>query len=436
MPAIHEVFGGWIIGVLGAIWLVKLVTKKNTATVAAATIASIVGAASNLLMPGVRARASGSAHESLRTALGQALHIEGVIFAHWAAMLPILIVILLAAASIRLRPSWYAEAPLLIKTLLLLAFVVVPLVVLAATSYALGGAVSGHVYDGFFFLIAAAVAAFVAACGFDLGQWEAAKAILQTPWGSLLRSVALVAALLAVISLPRFHAAFHDIDPAIRNRAVWVQRNANIWAQANAGVRDVVVVQRMLPLTILPFYFDMNEDPNWYANQHLATYYGLHSIRLSPEQSTPDVASTEVFDPTVDRVPAGLSEAPPVQCDFGIDSINGLSPSTPPVHIVDKLTVTGWTAISAKNGIAPDQVLLTLSNTTQKLYTIARMGPRPDVNKAFGQLGMHDAGFKATIDVSHLDGNYTLGVSRAYKGKIDSCSQFHPVLFIERRAEK
>lgn len=433
MPAIHEVFGGWIIGVLGALWLVKLATGKKTGTVAAATLASLVGAASNLLMPGVRARATGSAHQSLHDAFGQALHIEGVIFAHWAAMLPVLIVILLAAASIRPRPSWYAEAPLLIKTLLILAIVAVPLVVLTMTSYALGGAVSGHVYDGFFYLLAAAIAGFVAACGFDLGQWEAAKNLLTSPWGSLVRSIALIGALVAAMSLPRFHAAFHDIDPAIRNRAVWVERNADIWRQANAGVRDVVVGQRMAPLTILPFYFDMTEDTKWYANQHLATYYGLHSIRLSPAQSTLQIVAPEILDPTLDHAPAGLTEAPPVLCDFGIDSINGLLPATPPAQIVDRLTVKGWTAMSAKNGIAPDQVFLTLSDMSQKLYTVARMGPRPDVNAAFSQLGMRNSGFTATIDVSQLDGNYTLGLSRAYKGKLDSCSQFHPVFLIERR---
>ena len=91
----------------------------------------------------------------------------------------------------------------------------------------------------------------------------------------------MILALAGVMSLPRFHAAFDDIDPAIRNRAVWEQRNAEIWAAHNAGVRNVVVSQRMLPLTILPFYFDMTEDPNWYSNQHLDFYYGLQSIRLS-----------------------------------------------------------------------------------------------------------------------------------------------------------
>jgi hypothetical protein len=425
MPAIQEVFGGWIIGVLAAIWLVKLTTRKKTGTVAAATLASVAGAASNLLMPGVRGRASGSAHLSLHGAVEQALYIERVIFQNWAALLPILIVILLAAASKRLRPSWYAEAPFLIKTLLLFAIVVVPFVVLTMTCYALGGAVAWHTYDGFFLLLAAAIVPFVVACGFDLGQWDTARNLLASPWGSLLRSAALVAALVATIFLPRFYAAFHDIRPAMRNHAVWVQRNAEITSQAKAGVRDVLVGQRMLPLTILPFYFDITEDPNWYANQHLAGYYGLRSLKLTP-----------AVDRTVDRAPTGLVETTPVVCDLIVDSINGLSPSMAPAVIVDRLTVEGWTVISAKNGIAPERVFLTLSNMNQRLYTIARLVPRPDVNTALGQPRMHDSGFKAALDVSNLEGSYTLGISRVYQGKMDSCSQFHPVFFIRQRTDK
>ncbi len=439
MPGVHEVFGGWIIGVLAAVWLVKLVTKKKAGTVAAATVASILGAASNLLMPGVRGRASGSAHESWHDAMKQVVHIEKIIFGHWAAMLPILLVILLAAASSRSRPAWCSEASLLVKALLLFGIVVVPFVVLTGTSYALGGAVSAHVYDGFFFLIATAVAAFVAACGFDLGQRDDVRTFLGTQQGSLLRSGAMLAALLAVIFLPRFRAAFHDIDPAIRNRAVWVQRNANIWAQANAGIRDVVVRQQMVPLTILPFSgFDVAEDSKWYANQHLATYYGLHSIKLARAQAPQE--ATDLFDQpadeTVDHAPSGLTEAPPVQCDLGVDSINGLAPEAAPTMVVDRLSVKGWTAISAKQGIAPEQVFLTLSSWNEKLYTKAHMSARSDVNAAFGQPGMHDTGFAATMDVSKLDGNYTLGIARVYQGKIDSCSQFHRVFLIERPTVK
>lgn len=293
LPATQEVFGGWIVGVLAAICLVRFTTGRKTGTVAMATLASILGTASNLLMPGVRARASDSAHQSLHDALIQAIHVERVIFSHWAATLPVLILILLSAARMRSRPSWYAKAPLLTKVLLLLAIVAVPFTVITMTSYALGGAVQRHVYDGFFILLCAAIAAFAAVCGFNIGQWNAAKVFLETPWSSLLRSAVMIMAVAGAMSLPRFHATFQDIDPAIRNRAVWLQRNAEILAKVNAGVRDVVVEQRMLPLTILSSSLDITEDPKWYANQHMATYYGLQSIRLSPPELSADRATKD-----------------------------------------------------------------------------------------------------------------------------------------------
>lgn len=282
LPALHEVFGSWIVGVLAVTWLVRIVrAKAGSRTAGAAALAGTLGTASVVLAPGIRARAASTPHESLHDAFKQALQIEAFNLAHWTAMAAVLIVILLAVARTRVRPSWYDEAPLFIKTCLVVAMVPLPILMLTVISYGLGGGIPARVYDGFYFLLAAAAATFAATCGFDLGRWGAAKTLLETQWGSLLRSAVMILAVVGVMSLPRFHAAFHDIDPAIRNRAVWEQRNAEIWAERNAGIRDVVVSERMLPLTILPFYFDMTEDPKWYANQHLAMYYGLQSIRLS-----------------------------------------------------------------------------------------------------------------------------------------------------------
>ncbi len=282
MPALHEVFGSWIVGVLAVTWLVRLVKgKAGSGTAAAAAVAGTLGTASVVLAPAIRVRAASTPHQSLHDAFKRALQIEAFNVAHWAAMAAVLIVILLVVVHMRVRPSWYDEAPRLIKTCLLVAMVPLPILMLTAISYGLGGGIPARIYDGFYFLLVACVTTFTATCGFDLGRWSAAKAFLDTQWGSLLRSAVMILAVVGVMSLPRFHAAFHDIDPAIRNHAVWEQRNAEIWAEREAGVRDVVVSQRMLPLTILPFYFDMTEDPSWYANQHLKTYFGLQSIRLS-----------------------------------------------------------------------------------------------------------------------------------------------------------
>jgi hypothetical protein len=422
LPAIHEVFGSWIVGVLAVRWIVQFARRKpGRDTTAAAIVAGVLGEASVVFAPGIRARAASNPHQPLPDALNNAFHIERLLFAHWPVMLAIFIVILLAAARLRVRPSWYDDAPLFIKTCLLVAVVPLPVLMLTAISYGLGGGIPARVYDGFYFLQAAAIGTFAAVCGFDLRRSNVAKAFLDSPRGSFLRSAVMMLALAGAISLPRFHAAFHDIDPAIRNRAVWVQRNEEIWTERNEGVRDVVVSQHMLPLTMLPFYFDMTEDPNFYANQHLRTYYGVNSIRLSP-----------MLDKVLPGPPIQVSETAPVDCELGIDSINGVSPATPPSVISNRLTVGGWVLISGKYGIVPDEVFLTLSNASQKLYITPHTVTRPDVNRAFHHPDMPDSGFTATVDISDLSGQYVLGLSRVYKGKLDSCNQLRIPLLIRR----
>lgn len=422
LPGIHEVFGSWIVAVLSVIWVVQFrKSKPGRNTTAAAILVSVLSTASVVLAPGISERAAGAPHQPLSDAFNQALHIERLISAHWPSMAPLLLVILLAAAHVRLRPSLYDDAPLFIKICLLVAIFPLPVLMLAAISYGLGGDIPARVCDAFYFLQAASVGAFVAMCGFDLGRSHAVKAFLDTPKGSFLRSAMAISALAGAMSLPRFHSAFHDIDPAIRNRAAWVQRNAEIWAQRNGGVRDVVVSEHMVPLAILPVYFDITDDPKWYANGFLQRYYEVHSLRLSP-----------IFDRILHRPPSGLSEASPVACDFGIDYVNGLSPATPRLPISNRLAVSGWTLMSSKKGIVPDQVFLTLSNANQKLYIPTRTVPRPDVNRAFHRPDMPDSGFVANVDASSLNGEYALGLSRVYKEKMDSCSQFHLPLLIKR----
>jgi hypothetical protein len=404
--------------VLAATWLVRIAKRKAGSATGAAALAATLGTVSVVLAPGIRARAASTPHQVLHNALKQALQIEAFNVVHWATIVAVLLLILLAAARMRIRPSWYDEAPLLIRICLVGAIVPLPVLMLTMISYGLGGGIPARLYDVFYFVLAAAVATFTATCGFELGRWGAAKTFLDSQWGALLRSAMMILALVGVLSLPRLHAAFNDIDPAIRNHAVWEQRNAEIWAERNAGVRDVVVSERMLPLTILPFYFDITEDPNWYANQHLKKYFGLQSIRLS-----------KLVDKILSQRPDGVSETSPVQCDIGLNSVPNSQ-----IHsaISSTLTVEGWTAISAKNGIVPDEVFLTLSNANQKLYIKTRTVPRPDVNNAFGQPAMRDSGFTANIDVSLLQGEYMLGVSRVYLGKLDSCSQLKIPLLINK----
>ena len=282
VPAFHEVCGGWVVGVLGVTCLVRIArARAGVGTAASAALAGVLGTASVVLAPGVWARADHSPYQSPFDALNQALRIYASLASHWIATVPVLIAILLAAARMQPRPAWYEEAPLFIKACLAAAIVPLPILLFTAISYGLGGNIPARLNDGVYFMLAAGVATFVAACGFDLGRWAAIKAFLDTQWGSLLRGTVVILALVGVMHVPRFHAAFRDIQPAIRNRAWLDVRAAEILADRDAGIRDVVVSQRMTPLTILPTYMDLTEDPNWFLNRHMAKYFGVRSIRLS-----------------------------------------------------------------------------------------------------------------------------------------------------------
>jgi hypothetical protein len=101
--------------------------------------------------------------------------------------------------------------------------------------------------------------------------------------------------------------------------------------------------------------------------------------------------------------------------------------------ISNALSVDGWMAISAKDGIVPDAVYVTLSDENGKrIYIKARRTPRPDVKEYYKQPGMPDPGYTAFIDVSTLSGKYTLGLSRIYKGALESCQQFILPLIINQ----
>lgn len=284
VPALHEVFGSWIIAVLGITWLVqRFKGKPNSATPGIAALASVLGTLSVVLAPGVRARANGIQSRSIGDSLKHALHIERLMLAHWPAITLALLVIMFLMAQTHTVPAWYDENRRWIRAGLLFAMTVLPFVMLTVISYTLGGDPPGRVYDGVYLLFIIAAATFAACSGFDISRSRPARELLDGPEGSLFRAGLIFLAIIVLSSLPRFQSAFRDIRPAIRNRAVWDERNSEIWAKKKSGVRDIVVEPRMVPVGVLPFYFDLSEDPTWYVNQDMNSYYEIHSIRLSKQ---------------------------------------------------------------------------------------------------------------------------------------------------------
>jgi hypothetical protein len=135
-----------------------------------------------------------------------------------------------------------------------------------------------------------------------------------------------------------------------------------------------------------------------------------------------DLAKTISFDKMVELSEVTESK---VSCDGSIDNVNDAS-TVGPVRVSRILSVKGWTAVAASDGIVPESIFLTLANASgQKVYVKTRSTWRDDLKEAFQQPNLRDAGFTAYVDVSALSGKYILGISRVYKGTFETCSKFN-----------
>lgn len=138
-----------------------------------------------------------------------------------------------------------------------------------------------------------------------------------------------------------------------------------------------------------------------------------------------------LFDTILDSLPIGYTEATIAHCDGSIDIVNDVYPAPEKAESVESMSVEGWAAYSAKDGLAADDIFITLKNPdgNTKFITTHRKS-RLDVNEAYKQPAMPDAGYTANIKVSLLKGEYFIGLAIGYKGKLVQCSQYKiPVKF-------
>lgn len=141
----------------------------------------------------------------------------------------------------------------------------------------------------------------------------------------------------------------------------------------------------------------------------------------------PHSQGSDLFDEISGKKPI-VRPVASVTCEGFIDSINGISPPPSELKMVNTLSIEGWMTVSGARGLVPDEIYITLSDPLgQMFYAKARKRTRPDVAKAFhheGLWGMDDAGFISNIDLSKFQGTYVLGLSRVYKGTLESCQNF------------
>ncbi|MGO9327499.1 MAG: O-fucosyltransferase family protein [Steroidobacteraceae bacterium] len=142
------------------------------------------------------------------------------------------------------------------------------------------------------------------------------------------------------------------------------------------------------------------------------------------------------FAATEEKPLASAYESSTDSCEGNVDRINGAPPNQLPRTIVDRLAVQGWLAISGKDGILPDAVFVTITDEQgHKVYLKTRRSRRPDVMEYFKQPNMLDAGFETADDIKRFSGNFLLGISRVYDGRLESCNQLTFPLSIDPTIE-
>jgi hypothetical protein len=127
------------------------------------------------------------------------------------------------------------------------------------------------------------------------------------------------------------------------------------------------------------------------------------------------------------------SQAPPAiahptrnpDCAYNIDLVNDvpIQANKRTIHAQGTLKLQGWSVVSGKEGITPDEVwiALTQSDGRRHFYQAIRQ-PRPDVNAYFKQPNMKNPGFVAPIDLTGLHGLQSLDIYQVYDNAAIDCA--------------
>ncbi len=140
------------------------------------------------------------------------------------------------------------------------------------------------------------------------------------------------------------------------------------------------------------------------------------------------------LDEITTRLPQNI-EPKPISCGANqyIERING---ANAPIYenstSIGLLSVEGWLAVSAAEGITADTTFVTMTDTNGiTKYLKTRSTPRHDVNKMYKHPSMPDVGFTTLVDVAGLQGNYVLGLARVYKGQLERCTEVNASVTIQ-----
>jgi hypothetical protein len=151
-----------------------------------------------------------------------------------------------------------------------------------------------------------------------------------------------------------------------------------------------------------------------------------YNVTFSQTRNTSpiDISNIYRFDAVDDEL-SGYKVMTAQKCDGSIDAINHTSPVPEKLSASNVLTVSGWVAASVDRAILPEAVyaVLTDAHGSHRFFRTHRT-PRLDVGGAFRKPELNESGFAAMLDVSALEGKYTLGLGIRLSGKVEICPQF------------
>jgi hypothetical protein len=126
-----------------------------------------------------------------------------------------------------------------------------------------------------------------------------------------------------------------------------------------------------------------------------------------------------------------MIEGPPEtrDCDGAIDQVDGQSPVPADLRVGSVMAISGWSALSAKEGVLPDEVFVVLRSAgAEARYVPTQRMLRPDVRDHFGQPGLLRSGFVAFTDTSALSGPSTLHLAQRVRRTLIHCRPVHTLI--------
>jgi hypothetical protein len=124
--------------------------------------------------------------------------------------------------------------------------------------------------------------------------------------------------------------------------------------------------------------------------------------------------------------PVSADQVSPIEqaenCDASIDVINGISPAPTAFSAGRLLQVSGWLAKSASQGQVGGQAWLVLkSEAGDSFFIPTRNMARPDVGAYFKQPALDSSGFTTSVDISSIQGAFTLGLAYTEGSTLKLC---------------